>query len=376
MESSALKMFFKAYGFELALAVVCAAVFIPWVIAEDEARRPKGILFGDIPYYIGTVQSMVQDGDLDLKNQMGGDVTRIQDSIGLGLNGEWYSTHPVLMPVFTVPFYILLGMDAFLVFNVLVMIVMVVVVFLLCRHFAPSWIAFVAALVFAFFTQVMTTLYNYSPDAFSTLMTLIAVLLILKEKPLTGGLFFGLAILSRTTNVVPYVMVFPFLWMGPNPVRATLRLLAASVPFILIFLAMNWHQYGSPFTLSYHRVLANTEDGVIITRISGHFGVQFFWGALWGQLADQEHGLFFHSLPSLIALLGIPLFFRRHRRSALLVFLIVVSLYLFHCFFKLWYISHPGSNRYIFTAIMLMAVPFALLLEFLWNRIPRKGRSQ
>ena len=163
-----------------------------------------------------------------------------------------------------------------------------------------------------------------------------------------------------------------------NVVGMTLdwRFLLGSVPFILVFLAMNWHQYGSPFTLSYHRVLANTEEGVIMTRISGHFGIRYFGGAFWGQLADREHGLFFHSLPALIAILGIPLFFKRDRRSALLVVLIVFSLYLFHCFFKLWYISHPGSNRYLFTAIMLMAVPFALLLELLWNRIPSKGRSQ
>ncbi|MFH2002580.1 MAG: glycosyltransferase family 39 protein [Planctomycetota bacterium] len=365
------RFLFRTYRFELALFALCAAVFVPAVISEHEQRRPRGILFGDIPFYIGTVQSLVEDGDLDLRNQMNNDLTRIQDSIGVGVNGEWYSTHPVLMPIVSIPFYIFFGMNGFLVFNLFVCMGMVQLIYRLCRLFAPEWAAFVTALVFAFATQIMVTLYNFSPDAFSTLLTLTGIYHVLRERPLAGGVFWGLAILSRITNVVPYAAVFLYLWTGRRRGIATLKFLAGSVPFLLVFLGMNWAQYGDPLALSYSRVLANTENGPMITRIAGHFGLQYAAGGLWGQLADRDHGLFFNNAVSLVGVLGLPLLFRKNARSAVFIALVALSIYVLHGFFKLWYISHPGSNRYLFTTIALMAVPFACLL----GGVFRRGKS-
>lgn len=362
------RFLFRTFRYDLALFVLCLAVFVPYVIHEHEVRQPRGILFGDIPFYIGTVKSLLEDGDLDLKNQMNGDITKIQDSIGLGTNGEWYSTHPVVMPIAAIPFFIFFDMTGFLVFNVLVCVGIVLLIFRISRLYVPDWVAFVTALVFAFTTQIMVTLYNFSPDAFSTLVSLIGILFVLQERPLAGGVFWGLAILSRTTNVIPCAAAFLYVIRGKRPVAAGAKFVAGSVPFVLIFLAMNWAQYGHPLTLSYSRCLANTPDGPVVTRIGGHFGVEHAPSALWGMLVDREHGLLFTNVVALVGLLGLPILFKKSLRAAICITLMAVSLYVFHGFFKLWYISHPGSNRYLFTMIALMAVPFACLVWAIFQR--------
>lgn len=360
----------RTYRFELALFVICAAVFIPRVIVEDRERQPRGIWFGDIPYYIHTVESMLTDGDLDLKNQLGGDPNRLRDSIGLGTDGEWYSTHSILMPLAACPFFILLGPDVstFLAFNVLVCIAIVLLIFRLCAIYAPPWAAFATAVIFAFTSQIMVTLYNFSPDAFATVVTLIGMLYLLKDRPLLAGVFWGLSILSRTTNVVPYAAVFPYLLIHRHRIPYLLKFLAGSVPFIVIFMLLNWAQYGSPFTVSYSNVLMLTENGLVVQDNKGLFGMEFLASGLWGQLVDMDHGLLFTNMAALIGLFGLPILFRMEWRKTLLILSVSLSLYIFHALFKLWYISHSGCNRYLFTAVALMAVPFACLLVRLLDR--------
>jgi hypothetical protein len=198
---------------------------------------------------------------------------------------------------------------------------------------------------------------------FSTLVCLFGVYFLLKEKPLAGGIFWGLALLARTTNLIPYLVVFPFLFVGEKPVRSTLWFLMGSLPLIALFLGLNWMQYGSPFTLSYTRVLMMTEQGPVMQDNRGLFGPEYLVSGLWGQLMDKEHGLLYTNAVALVGFLGLAFFFRRAWRSAAYVLLTALSLYVFHAFFRLWYISHTGSNRYLFTAILLMALPLACLFH-------------
>lgn len=349
-------------AWDLALLLLCAAVFVPAAIRR---HTPSGLWFGDNPYYMLTTESLVRDGDLDLRNQLGRDVNRMRDSIGLGERGEWYSTHPVLMPVCAIPFFIFLGRDGFLAFNLLVILGLAWLTYRLARTSAAAWVSFSAALVFVFTTQTAGAVYNFSPDAFSTLVTLAGILLLLRDRPLAGGVFFGLAVLARTPNVILLPAALPFLLLGKSPLRSIARFLAGAAPSSAIFLGMNWHMYGSPFTLSYSRVLMLTEKGVVMQDNRGLFGAHYLLSGLWGQLVDKHHGLLFTNTVSLVGLLGLPALFRRNRRGALLVAFPALFLYVFHAFFKLWYVSGEGSNRYLFTAILLMAVPFAVLLESL-----------
>ena len=352
-------------AWDLALLLTCAAVFVPYAVRR---HTPSGLWFGDNPYYMLTTESLVKDGDLDLRNQLGEDPNRMRDSIGLGARGEWYSTHPLLMPVCAVPFYVFLGRDGFLAFNVAAVLALVWVLFRTVRTAAKPWAAFTAVVLFTFTTQTMGAVYNFSPDAFSTLVTLAGVYLLLRERPLAGGIFFGLAVLARTPNVILLPAAVPFLLMGRRPWRSLLYFFAGAAPSGAVFLLMNAHMYGGPFTLSYSRVLMLTEKGVVMQDNRGLFGARYLLSGLWGQLADRHHGLFFTNTLALAGLLGLPALFRRSRRTALLVLLPALFLYVFHAFFKLWYVSGEGSNRYLFTAVLLMAVPFALLLEAVEGR--------
>ena len=360
MTSKYLKLF-NRYRAELALIVICTAVFVPRVVTEYE---PSSLWFGDIPYYIFTTRSLVEDGDLDLKNQLDGNLEKIRDSIGLGTEGEWYMTHPVLMSVAAIPFHIFMGTPGFLVFNVAVLILMVLVTLHMARLFAPEWAAFVTALIFAFTTQIPPTLMNFSPDAFAGLLTLFGVLFVLKDRPLWAGFFWGLAILARTPNVVPYAAVFPVLLFRSGGIGRTLRFLAGSVPCIALFLILNEEQWGGFLTLGYSRCIAvNAEGQAVLTNIAGHFGAEHFLGGAWGQLVDRDHGLLFTNLVALIALPGLWELYRKNRPAAIHLILTAGSVYVFHAFFKLWHISHDGANRYLFTTILVMGVPFAVLLS-------------
>ncbi len=384
--------------FDVVLLLVCAAVFSFIAVQENGERvpeevwkkdslppdirgfidsGPRGIWFGDIPYYILTVRSLVEDRDLDLRNQLHANEALLSDSIGLGKDGEWYSTHPVLMPVVSIPFYLLFGINGFLLFNVAVLVGIVIVMFRLAGLYATAWTSFAAALVFAFLTQIRVTVYNFSPDTFSTLVALLAILYLLKEKTFAAGVLWGLALLSRTTNIVPYLAVFPFLWTGRTPLKGTLRFMAGSVPFLVLFLCMNRVQYGGFFTLSYSRLMMLTYDGLKIFDVGGQFALENAAG-LWQQIVDRDHGLLYNNAVALIGGIGFVFLFRRSWRSAALILLVAASIYVFHGFFRLWWLSHPGSNRYLFTTVCLMAVPFACLLSGLLAgmRILRpKGRG-
>jgi hypothetical protein len=292
------------------------------------------------------------------------------------MDGEWYMTHPVLMSVTAIPFYIFFKIPGFLIFNLVVLVGLVLFVFRMSLIYTTEWVALATAFIFAFSTQIPATVINFSPDAFAALVSLAGVFLLLRDRPLMAGLFWGLAILARTPNVVPYAAAFPVLFFRPGGFRKVLLFLAGSLPCIAIFLLMNKFQWGGFLTLGYHRCMAVTGDGrVVMTNIAGHFGFEHFFAGAWGQLMDREHGLLFTNAAALLALPGLWFLLRKDRAAAVYVMLVAGSIYFFTAFFKLWYISHPGSNRYLFTSILVMGVPFAALLEKLARQLPwfRRG---
>ena len=76
--------------------------------------------------------------------------------------------------------------------------------------------------------------------------------------------------------------------------------------------------------------------------MGGGFGLEYAAAGLWGQLVDREHGLLFNNAVALAAIPGFWFLFSTHRRAAVYLSLVALSIYVFHAFFKLWYVSHPG----------------------------------
>ena len=136
-------------------------------------------------------------------------------------------------------------------------------------------------------------------------------------------------------------------------------------------MGLNHAQYGSPLSLGYSHVLTWTRQGLQLKDIGDQFGLQFLSGGLWGQLVNTDHGLLYTNVVAVLGLVGAPLLFRRSARDASYVFLVAGSVYVFHALFELWYVSHPGSNRYLFPMIGLMAMPFAVLIEKVGERHDR-----
>lgn len=72
--------------------------------------------------------SIVEDGDLDLGNQLHNNPSQPADQTSQGKNGEWYPLHEFPMPVLTVSFYLLFGINGCLIFNVIVSISLMILV--------------------------------------------------------------------------------------------------------------------------------------------------------------------------------------------------------------------------------------------------------
>src|SRR5690606_15577473 len=81
----------------------------------------KPYTFGDYDpgWMIFTTQSLVEDFDLDLKNQLENNPENIGGQIALGKAGEWFPLHEWLISLFGVPFYLLFGVPGTLLCNML-----------------------------------------------------------------------------------------------------------------------------------------------------------------------------------------------------------------------------------------------------------------
>jgi uncharacterized membrane protein len=123
--------------------------------------------------------------------------------------------HPILLSVLSVPLYALFGIPGFLLFNALVMLSLVMVLWLLCRRHVSAGVAMASVLLVLTGTFLRDYFYEYSPDLLSTLLVLAGLLSIFSRRPLLGGVLMGLATLAKVTNLFVAALVLLFLLFRP-----------------------------------------------------------------------------------------------------------------------------------------------------------------
>lgn len=337
-------------------------------LLREKEIRSGAFLVGDCPYYASSAVSLWIDGDLDLRNQLRGGLEAHHRQVALGRGGEWYPKHPILMPVLSVPFYALLGPAGFLVFNVLVFLLLGTAMWLLCRRHTPPGIAAAATLLVLGATFLRAYVYNYSPDLFSTLLVLSAILALLERRSWAGGLLLGLSVMAKLTNLFTAAIVGVFL-VARRPRREALRVALGVVPALAALALLNTALFGGPMTSGYDRTLVLQDGTPTLVSHRGFFDLPVGEGVL-GQLFSKRVGLLTTSPVLLLSIPGFVLLFRRDPWEGLLLLCVAEFIFLLFSTYRFWDTSHYG-NRFLMTPVCLAVVPLAFALERIRVSIPR-----
>ena len=345
----------------------------------------------DPGWMICAVMSIVGDGDLDLRNQLANDPNRAADQTSRGARGEWYPLHEYLMAVVTVPFYLLLGVNGCLLFNLVILTLLMLLLYRICLCHLDSLSAFTAVALTAFASLFTEYSYSYSLDVFSTFMLVLSYYVIIRTRCFLGGIAWGLAVYARLANAVTLVGVLPFLvtngWSWPgrterdtsvgNAVqraKPVFLFLVGCVPAAICLLGANWWMYGSPFLTSYERWQRFPAGSAVVSTQMSAFSCSVV-ERLPGVLLDTQSGLIVGG-PLMIAavIYGVRSYWHEAPREALLVALTCAAqiyMYSKYC------LAVPGSpgNRYLMPVVALCAVPLGFAVRDCFSRSSRDRRG-
>jgi len=355
----------------LLLAVGAGALFgsqaatTPW---------PQTYYQGDCPYYISTALSIVQDGDLDLKNQLRGGLEVHGRQIALGRGGQWYPKHPILLPIVSLPFLIVFGMSGFMIVSIVLLAALPVALMSLARPFAPPVAAAGAAALLVTGTFLRRYDYNITPDLLAALLGLCGLIALVRGRDLAGGLVLGLSAAAKPTDL--FLLPFGVLYaLATRRRRGALKCLAGALGPVLALLALNAALFGSPLIGSYDRNVL-MRDGVptIVSHMS-----QFDRSALHGlagELLDPQHGLVPTSPFLWLALPGLALMMKRHGREAVLILVVSEFYLLLFATYRYWDTTRYG-NRFLILVVALASPPVAMALDWMGQQVRerlRRGR--
>jgi len=328
--------------------------------------KPYTFLIGDCPYYAQTALSVLFDGDLNLRNQLRGGIETHQRQISLGARGEWYPKHPILMPLLTIPLVPLLGTNAFLVFNVMVLALFGVALYELGRIAAGPAASIFGALGMIFGSFIIVYDYNYSPDLFACLFLALAVHETLRERAVTAGFLAGLATFARTSHLFLLPFTLAYVAWKRRARGAVLFIAAAALP-LLAQAGLNFRMFGSPFVSPYMRILTLESGRPAILSHVGDFDLPI-WEGIRGQLLDPQKGLVFTAPVLFLAAPGFVGWLRRRRDHALLCLVMAASLFLLFSSYRWWPTSHQG-NRFLMPVLALSAPALACSIAWVMARV-------
>ena len=328
--------------------------------------RPKMYFEGDCPYYISTTLSIVHDFDIDLRNQLLGGLAVHGRQIALGRDGQWFPKHSLLMSVLAAPFYALFGMPGFAIFGLLILGMLAMAFFCLARLVAPRLPSAAAALLLIAGTFLRQYDYNITPDLLAALVAALGLFLLLRGRDLGGGCVFGVAVFAKLTNLflLPFAWIYVFLCRGRRGLGRSIAAAAVPLSFLLL---LNQVLFGSPLITSYDRNVLSQDGALTVVSHRGQFD-RALWEGLPGMLLDRDHGLIPTSPALWLALPGLALMWRSHRREAALTIVLGEFYLLLFATYRYWATTRYG-NRFLILLLILAAAPMALALEWSAARV-------
>jgi hypothetical protein len=332
----------------------------PWPGHAGEFTLPS-YLPGDCPFYRATIVSLLEDRDLDLRNNVDWAVVSPEAQVSIGRNGAWYPKHPLALSLAALPLYALLGDGGLLAFNLLQLLALDCLLVLAARRVAGEAVALAMGLLFALGTLLRPVALNFSPDVFSTLLVLGGGLALLSSRPALAGGLLGAAVGAKWTNFgfLPLALAFAALSLGR---RGALRLLVGAVPFVIALAVLNTHMFGSPLVTPYDRVGIHLLEGPALEPSHRTRFALPFWSGLRDQLLDPDHGLLRSAPPLLLSVAGLPVLVRRFPREAFIVLSFSIAQLATFARYADWRASNYG-HRFLMTVVALGVVPAAALVD-------------
>jgi hypothetical protein len=327
----------------------------------------KPYTFGnyDPGWMIFTTQSLVEDFDLDLRNQLDNNPEKIGGQISLGKNGEWYPLHEWLISLIAVPFYLLLGINGTLLCNMLMSFFTGFFTYKVCAEKYPPWIAAISTSLTFASSLLLHYSYSFSVDVLGVLFATMTLYYMQRHKPLVAGVLFSLTVFGRNQYLILLPAFLLYLVLDKEnkerKVKTVLMFLLAGAPLGILFFLQNYLMYGSPFLAAYNFWTdMNPETGKLIIR-SHSFDKPFVKG-LSEILFSAKSGIFAGiPLLPLALILGAK---NLHQKSRELSFFITISTLIMSIFFSL-YSGFPGSigNRYLIFLAPLSALLLCAAIE-------------
>lgn len=350
-------------------AGVALAAFVFFGAWDLRQYRPLTWLVGDGPYYAETAVSLLQDHDLDLRNQLPGGLGVHGPQIALGPGGEWFPKHPILLPVVGLPFLAACGVPGLLILNLVVLAGFAALLFTIGCRVAPPGAAAAATAFLLLGTFVRAYAYNLSPDLFASLLVAAGVLAAIEARDAAAGLLLGAAVLAKPllAALLAPALAYVALRRGARPLA---RFVAGGLLPACGFLLLNLALFGSPFVTAYDRNVAIVDGTVRITTHRDQFDGNPLVGAR-GMLIDPRHGLLRTAPALLVALPGFLLLRRRRPAEAAWLASSALLLFLVLCPYRFWAESHYG-NRFLMPLVVFAAPGLALIFE----RLFRARRSE
>jgi len=344
-------------------------------------------LKGDCYYYRAVVVSLIEDGDLLLANNISDISYQLNQQLAVGKEGL-VPKHPILMPLFSIPFYLLLKDKGLLLFNVVDCMILMVLIFKLNRLFFDGYIAFAVTALYATGTLFFDYVYNYSPDVFSTVLVLGGLYFVLRRKFYTGAFLLGLSVWAKIPNALlagiglSYVG-FTIFFSGNGEQRATqatenslLKKVAIMATVVAVFvlaliplLYTNYRLFGSPFVTGYQRmaVVGRAPGEILAISDTASFNQPLLKG-VYLLLFDRYHGVIPTDPVVVLGFLGL-FQLRRNGNQEKFYFLLAICLaqFLFFSKYDEQFASH-FSNRYLMTFVAVSSVFTGSFLKYVTDK--------
>lgn len=140
-------------------------------------------------------------------------------------------------------------------------------------------------------------------------------------------------------------------------IRAVLFAGLGLVPGVLMVLVYNYLRFGSITNTGYHGVGNVMVENVLIS--------------MWGFLFSPGKSIFLYTPPLVLAVLGLPRFWRGHRKTVLAMLLTVAPVALFYGRFPSWPGDWAWGPRYLVFAVPVLLLPAVSFLSSM--RWPRRS---
>jgi hypothetical protein len=341
------------------------------------ARLPLG---GDEPHYLLLCHSLLHDHDLEIGSNYNQHDYRaffagkLNRHVSIGKDGTRYSIHPLGTALLLLPGYALAGRSgAVLTMNLLAALLAVVFYALAFAQTGRDRVALVVWGVASFTSPIFLYSSQLYPEIPSALLLGAAYYLIRFQRPFTwpSALLLGLCLMYlpwlHQRLILPTIVLtgYYLLVMGRRSWKRRGGRLRLSSPMLLplILLALSGIVMAGYYYLLFGNPLPNAPY-MSISRTSVFSWEVFFHQGLFGHLLDQEAGLLIFSPYYLFAIPGFLLLFRRQAFHALVVLVLVFSIYL-PCagFVFQWRGGWSPASRFMVALIPLLVLPLSLSLR-------------